>query len=699
MGKRGHKKHQGPRRDSTWQNIPRENAKWETYYRKLGIVPESEFDQLKEACQKDLPLTFRITGTRKHAVEVRESIENDYISELQNVEWEGQKIAPPKTIAFYPDRLAWQVDVGKQVIRKNKAFARFQRFLVVETAVGNISRQEAVSMIPPLLLDVEPHHTVLDMCAAPGSKTSQLVEALHTKLSETGVAEEVKQPSGLVIANDSDYKRSHMLIHQVKRLNSPNLIVTNHDAQLLPKIKLADRTNISFDRVLCDVPCSGDGTMRKNINVWKDWGTGNGLGLHALQVNILARGTQVLKTGGRLVYSTCSMNPIENEAVVAEILRRYPSMRLVDVSDRLPGLVRSQGMSQWPVQAKNGSWFEKPEDVPAGGPQLARSLFEPTPAEREKFHLDRCVRVYPHQQNTGGFFITVFEKSETKRKREDGPESSVEPNAKEAKVAQEEAESAEVETEDKDVIEDVQQQEAVTAEPGLDTTTEESTSKKLPRDANEEPFKFLDPHHATLDECWKFYGIDDSFPRDSLLVRNASGEPVRTIYFVAAMSKPVLELNPGLRVVHAGIKLFVQQKNEDTCKWRVQSEGVELLYPFVGPNRVVHAQRLETLKTLCEEAFPKFNGLEEIDTRLKEDVLKITEGCCFLIVPRQGDEMLFPMWRGKASVNLMLPKQDAQEVLHRIFGVENVRGDNEAKEATPLSETTSQEPNNEPVAN
>ncbi|GMF98914.1 unnamed protein product [[Candida] boidinii] len=133
------------------------------------------------------------------------------------------------------------------------------------------------------------------MCAAPGSKTAQLVEALHAN-------DDKEWPTGFVMANDSDYRRSHMLVHQIKRLNSPNFVVVNHDAQQFPKIKLSkDATEfVKFDRILCDVPCTGDATMRKNINVWKDWRIGNAIGLHPLQINILTRGLQLLKKGGRL---------------------------------------------------------------------------------------------------------------------------------------------------------------------------------------------------------------------------------------------------------------------------------------------------------------------------------------------------------------------------------------------------------------
>lgn len=200
--------------------------------------------------------------------------------------------------------------MSKGHIRKNEAFKKFQHFLVYETDAGNISRQEAVSMIPPLLLDVLPHHCVLDVCAAPGSKSVQLLEALHMLPTDGSAPVKVTGAKGLLIANDSDAKRCHMLVHQsLHRIPATAMMVTNHDACQLPGLRIpANMTTISgsqlvdvegegekeaqpsstgpkwrpllFDRILADVPCSGDGTLRKNVGIWKDWNVGQGAGLH-----------------------------------------------------------------------------------------------------------------------------------------------------------------------------------------------------------------------------------------------------------------------------------------------------------------------------------------------------------------------------------------------------------------------------------
>ena len=78
---------------------------------------------------------------------------------------------------------------------------------------------------------------------------------------------------GLVVANDSDNSRCYMLVHQAKRLQSPCVIITNHDASIMPNLQMTTdsglKKNLKFDRILCDVPCSGDGTLRKNADIWQ----------------------------------------------------------------------------------------------------------------------------------------------------------------------------------------------------------------------------------------------------------------------------------------------------------------------------------------------------------------------------------------------------------------------------------------------
>jgi tRNA (cytosine34-C5)-methyltransferase len=267
-------------------------------------------------------------------------------------------------------------------------------------------------MIPPLLLDVQPHHKVIDLCAAPGSKTAQILEALNmTDKTEDGMP---KWPTGLVIANDADYKRCYLMIHQLNRSPSPTYMATSYDASQFPNLRIRGAEGkdeiLKFDRVLADVPCSGDGTMRKNEMIWKSWTNKSAMGLHPLQIRILYRGLQMLAVGGRLVYSTCSLNPLENEAVIAEILRLTEgAVEIVDISEKLPELKRRPGMDRWKLFDSNGEQIERSEFVPGG--KIFETMFAPTSEEENiRKQLPRCIRVYPHLQDTGGFFIAVLEK-------------------------------------------------------------------------------------------------------------------------------------------------------------------------------------------------------------------------------------------------------------------------------------------------
>ncbi|KAG9545942.1 S-adenosyl-L-methionine-dependent methyltransferase, partial [Aureobasidium melanogenum] len=300
------------------------------------------------------------------------------------------------------------------------------------------------------------------------SKSAQLVEMLHAG-EESRIRKATKQhqdaqadpaaaadetvegddwsddgrATGLLVANDVNYQRAQMLVHQVKRLNSPNLIVTNHDATMFPSIELPSDPVpegqkkqgkwLKFDRILADVPCSGDGTCRKNPNIWKDWIPGNGLGLYITQVRILVRALQMLKVGGRVVYSTCSMNPVENEAVISSAIERcggIDKINIVDVSDQLPELKRYPGLKEWKIMDKEGRLWNSWEDVEdAKSKKFEASLERVVPGmfapAGHNLPLDRCVRVYPHQQDTGGFFITVLEKkSEIRAKPESETKSA-----------------------------------------------------------------------------------------------------------------------------------------------------------------------------------------------------------------------------------------------------------------------------------
>ncbi|KAG9231318.1 hypothetical protein BJ875DRAFT_487126 [Amylocarpus encephaloides] len=456
----------------SFENVPKSHPRLEGYYNSILGLTEEEQLEFWTAYKRELPNSFRFTG---HALAVQKKLKERYVPEISKINhWNGVQVEPPIPVTWYPDELAWWMTTPKNVVRKFAPFSAFQKFLVSETSVGNISRQEVVSMIPPLVIDLQPGMTVLDMCAAPGSKAAQLLEMVHNG-EEARVHKALRdfaevdgrpvspgseytlegaealdtsdngRATGLLIANDSDYKRSHMLIHQLKRLSSPNLIVTNHDATMYPSIKLpptpenpSPNRYLKFDRILADVPCSGDGTLRKNVDLWRNWSPGNAIGLHLTQARILVRALQMLKVGGRVVYSTCSMNPVENESVIASAIERcggIGKVRVVETDDKLPLLKRYSGLGNWRVMDKSGQFWNSYEEVDMHhkehGTTYASEKILPgmfPPSAEAKIPLERCIRVYAHQQDTGGFFIAILEKMSEFKTTPEG-----EPAAKETK--------------------------------------------------------------------------------------------------------------------------------------------------------------------------------------------------------------------------------------------------------------------------
>ena len=634
-------------------------------------------------------------------------------------------------------------------------------------------------MIPPMLMDLRPGMTVLDMCAAPGSKAAQLLEMIHVgeearvhkvlrqyaKESGLDAGEETKEeaevdleadPSdagratGMLIANDSDYKRGHMLVHQLKRLSSPNLLVTNHDATQFPSIRLPSTDNkpryLKFDRILADVPCSGDGTVRKNANLWKDWQPGSALGLHLTQIRILVRALQLLKVGGRVVFSTCSMNPVENESVIVAAIERCGganNVEIVDCSQQLPNLKRYPGLKNWKIMDKSAriwsSWeevetFAKENNEGAIPGRVVESMFpRPAGTDCSDLPLERCMRVYPHMQDTGGFFITVLEKkTEFKARPENEPKQAAPKPSETAATESKDASVAEVKEDVKEEIkqEDVDMADATTngnKRPLTTDETEEQPAKKAKTEAEseiktepetkpefkpeseteasavptpavstpaaqpaqetgkprrnghpEEPFKFLDPSHPTIQNIKEFYHLSTRFPDDRYMVRNEMGEPAKAIYYTSGLLRDILTENQGrgVKFIHGGVKMYMKQDapSAEVCRWRIQSEGMPILQGYVGEPRVIHLRNKETFHKLLIEMFPRIaDGQWERFDEIGEAVRDIGMGCCVLrIEPEGGDpdfseRMALPLWKSIHSLNLMLPKEDRSAMLLRIF--------------------------------
>ncbi|WP_152041756.1 RsmB/NOP family class I SAM-dependent RNA methyltransferase [Salinigranum salinum] len=223
--------------------------------------------------------------------------------------------------------------------------------------LGWIHGQEEVSALPATVLDPRPGERVWDACAAPGSKTTQLAALMDDR--------------GTLVGNDNSLGRLSALRHNAERLGVTNLVVTNRDARNFSMRGLGFE---AFDRAIVDAPCSCEGTCRKNPTALEEWTLDHVHQVAGVQKGILKRAVQATRPGGTVVYSTCTFAPEENEAVLDHVLGEE-DCRLVP--------------------------FETPLETSPGVTEWEGKTFDPS--------VERAHRVYPHQNDTGGFFCAKLE--------------------------------------------------------------------------------------------------------------------------------------------------------------------------------------------------------------------------------------------------------------------------------------------------
>lgn len=225
--------------------------------------------------------------------------------------------------------------------------------------LGNIYIQNPASMMPPLVLDPRPGERVLDLCAAPGSKTSLMAAMMKGK--------------GLLVANDRSKKRLQSLVFNLRRCGVPNILFFNHFGEHFGNLYYE-----RFDRILVDPPCSALGTLGKNPEVLTWWEPRRSESLARVQLSLLISGLKALKLGGRLVYSTCTITPEENESVLDQVLRKFGSALEVE-EITMPGLASRPALES----------FGKVRFHPGVG---------------------RAIRLYPFESGSEGFFIASIRK-------------------------------------------------------------------------------------------------------------------------------------------------------------------------------------------------------------------------------------------------------------------------------------------------
>lgn len=196
----------------------------------------------------------------------------------------------------------------------------------LEHSLGYIYSQTLSSMLPVLAMKPRENEIILDLCAAPGSKTTQIAQFMKNK--------------GAIIANDIDFKRLKALASNLQRCGVKNTAIIQKRGETLYK-----KLNIKFDRILVDAPCSGEGTVRKDFSAWKNWNLSKVYFFSKLQKKLIFSAFQMLKENGILVYSTCTFSPEENELVVQSLLNKFDNAKIEKV--RIPGVKLRKGLTSF----------------------------------------------------------------------------------------------------------------------------------------------------------------------------------------------------------------------------------------------------------------------------------------------------------------------------------------------------------------
>jgi NOL1/NOP2/sun family putative RNA methylase len=294
----------------------------------------------------------------------------DYDEYLKIVQEYSQNSIRCNTIKISPDELKKRLEKKWKISQPYKDYPEIMIIeshlnpgelgKTIEHILGYYYVQEISSMLPPLVLKPKPGDNVLDLCSSPGSKTTQMSAMMENK--------------GNIIANDVNIGRIMILSTNIQRCCSTNIIVTqNEGSNLCSKLS---KEKFMFDKILVDAPCSCEGTIRSSPKTLCMFSENLIKKLSNIQKQLAGNAVKCLKVGGEMVYSTCTHAPEENEEVVSYLLDNFP---LEIQTINLP-LKTRPGITEW-----NG--------------------------KRYKEQVKKCIRIYPQDNNTEGFFVAHFKKT------------------------------------------------------------------------------------------------------------------------------------------------------------------------------------------------------------------------------------------------------------------------------------------------
>ena len=307
-----------------------------------SLLGEKEAKEFFDISYTKTPISIRC-NTLKIAVK-------DLKERLENYGWELRQ-----PFAEFPEVMIIDSKLEPGELGKTK-----------EHLLGYYYVQEISSMLPMLVLQPNAGDLVLDLCASPGSKTTQAAAMMEN--------------DGTIIANEINMGRIGILNSNLERCGVMNTIVTRKEGVALCE-RFLKKTQFRFDKILVDAPCSGEGTLRKSPKTFQMWNINMIKKIAGTQKRLAEAALRILKVGGTMVYSTCTLAPEEDEMIVDYLIRNFD----IEVEKIVLSLKFRCGITEWNSVKLNKS-------------------------------VKNCLRLYPQDNNTDGFFVAKIRKLSDREK-------------------------------------------------------------------------------------------------------------------------------------------------------------------------------------------------------------------------------------------------------------------------------------------
>ena len=639
-----------------------------SYYKKLLNFSEEEFSEFLKISITNLPIIFRINKIYTFSDSLEEEITELLIKEADHF---SNRIKRPKL--NFLDNI-YQID---KLDKNDKIDNTLKEILFHENDYG-ILRQELVAMIPVNLVEIEENDIILDMCAAPGNKTIQALEIMEEKARMKNTL-----PTGVIIANELDAKRAGNMAHFFKAHFPINIVVTNNNAENLP---LIEDENYRPNIVICDVPCSGDGTIRKNKVVRKKWKLEYGLESHFTQIKILDNAIRQCKNDGFIIYSTCSINPLENEAVVCHIMEKYKDeIEIINCGKKLRemGIKFREGLVKWKVcidiENNKCKWEEKYQNIKDNKSGLIReSMFHdiytyknnhpgPLFSFTDPLNLRNCIRIYSHDNNSDCFFIAVIHKKQNfgKNHKINKNDYSIPLNEKKMKTIGEDLddfidflglEKDEPNKEEKNIdkeneINDNKKKDFFDTQITNEDKNKEKNNKKSEND--EIIFKKyvnLSEYIDSYNDLLKVYKFKNNLVIKHLFCKRDSSQKI--FLFSEKLSEMIpIFTKMNINIIRSGLVVFKKEREKIiNMKYRVTHYGAVLMADYFGA-QIIELEKPDLLISL----FKSDDLSIPLDKIPEEESKKINE-CQNGSIILTYDAFILVSRKGKGTLHLMTPK-------------------------------------------